>query len=276
MADLQDNGARPRRARLTREEMAHARRVTDAWLRRVAGDERLTPAAFRLAYGILQHIDWKTFDGAYMAQPTLAKETHLGERTVRDCLKELERCGHIKGTRRRGATTVYALASNDTPAKTAGLTPAEIAAAPAENAAQPRQKLPQTPAKTADKQDSLTRFINEGAPARGARPVDTVPRARVAEPDALGARRSAWADLTADDPGELDRELGFELEPYPDYDDYRQHHLPAWHEEHEARLAFWEVTHTHGLDVGCYMLDQGAFFIRRLAELEGRAQEVAA
>jgi biotin operon repressor len=102
----------------TSESRAQASRSKDRfthdqfdWLRRVASDGDLPPAAARISIALTRFFNRAQDSWAWISQATLARHLGLSERTVRYALSALERRGHLV-TRRRGRmeTNKYRLA----------------------------------------------------------------------------------------------------------------------------------------------------------------------
>jgi len=88
---------------------------------------------------------------AWPSHATLAAETGLGERTVREALARLRELGYLSVIEERpGRTTIYAVELPPTPAKSAGDTLGQ-----AESAGDPGKICRGTPAKSADEQESI-------------------------------------------------------------------------------------------------------------------------
>jgi Helix-turn-helix domain len=85
------------------------------WLRQVAYDADLVPAASRVAIAITKYFSRERDGWAWMSQATLANDLGMPERTVRDAISRLIKHGHIV-TKRRGKmeTNLYHLALKNT------------------------------------------------------------------------------------------------------------------------------------------------------------------
>lgn len=68
-----------------------------AWLERVQDDPAVSAAAFSVAFAIARHLNRKTGD-AWPGQATLGAMAGVGERQVRNLLKQLTEAGHIEVT----------------------------------------------------------------------------------------------------------------------------------------------------------------------------------
>jgi hypothetical protein len=81
------------------------------WLRQVAFDNGLPPAASRVAVALTQYFSRKHDGWAWMAQATIAHDLGMSERTARSALSALNERGHLV-TKRRGKmeTNLYHLA----------------------------------------------------------------------------------------------------------------------------------------------------------------------
>jgi hypothetical protein len=81
------------------------------WLRQVAFDSGLPPAASRVAVALTRYFSRKHDGWAWMAQATIAHDLGMPERTVRFALSALNERGHLV-TKRRGKmeTNLYHLA----------------------------------------------------------------------------------------------------------------------------------------------------------------------
>jgi hypothetical protein len=81
------------------------------WLRQVASDDGLPPAASRVAIALTQYFSRKHDGWAWMAQATIARDLGMPERTVRFALSALNERAHLV-TKRRGkmATNLHHLA----------------------------------------------------------------------------------------------------------------------------------------------------------------------
>ena len=71
------------------------------WLRQVASDAGLVPAAARVAIALTRYFNRKHDGWAWMAQATLASDLGMPERTVRDAIARLVKNGHLV-TKQRG------------------------------------------------------------------------------------------------------------------------------------------------------------------------------
>ncbi len=80
------------------------------WLRQVASDHEVSPAAFRLAFAIMEHVNRRS-GTAWPTQETLGNAIHATTRTVRALTKTLETRGHIfiRAGRGRQVVNVYSL-----------------------------------------------------------------------------------------------------------------------------------------------------------------------
>lgn len=68
-----------------------------AWLERVQDDPAVSAAAFSVAFAIARHLNRKTGE-AWPGQATLGTMAGVGERQVRNLLKQLTEAGHIEVT----------------------------------------------------------------------------------------------------------------------------------------------------------------------------------
>jgi hypothetical protein len=81
------------------------------WLRQVAFDSGLPPAASRVAAALTQYFSRKHDGWAWMAQATIARDLGMPERTVRFALSALNERGHLVSKRRgKMETNLYHLA----------------------------------------------------------------------------------------------------------------------------------------------------------------------
>jgi signal recognition particle subunit SEC65 len=85
------------------------------WLRQVASDAGLVPAAARVAIALTRYFNRKHDGWAWMAQATLASDLGMPERTVCDAIARLVKNGHLV-TKQRGhmATNLYHLVLKNT------------------------------------------------------------------------------------------------------------------------------------------------------------------
>jgi hypothetical protein len=108
MRTIQDN-ANPRNDAARRDSKDQFE-----WLRQVAYDCDLPPAASRASVALLQYFNRQKGGWAWMSQATLAQDLGISERTVRDVLSALVNRGHLIVNRRgKKETNRYRLALKD-------------------------------------------------------------------------------------------------------------------------------------------------------------------
>jgi hypothetical protein len=66
----------------------------DIWLDQIVVDPTLPPAAFKVAYVLVRYVNWRTFE-AFPGNFTLAEETGLSDRWVRNSLAMLKQRRHL-------------------------------------------------------------------------------------------------------------------------------------------------------------------------------------
>jgi DNA-binding IclR family transcriptional regulator len=80
-----------------------------AWLDQIAADPRITPGAFKIAYVIVRHLNWRSRE-AWPSTLTIADRAGISERSVRRHIHELEHGGYVVVTRRAGSSSKYQMA----------------------------------------------------------------------------------------------------------------------------------------------------------------------
>src|SRR5438552_2641315 len=76
------------------------------WLRQVAADRDLPPTASRVAIALTSYFNREEDGAAWMAQPTLASDLGMPERTLRYALASLVDRGHLVCKRRSMKTNL--------------------------------------------------------------------------------------------------------------------------------------------------------------------------
>lgn len=109
--------------------------------RSAIAESDLAPTSKLVAFALSLHMNERG-ESCFPSQTTLAKETSLGERTVRYHLLFLERLGWIVREKRRGRSDLY---STTTPAAAAGVPQIH----PGGTRQGERQEMPETPARDA-------------------------------------------------------------------------------------------------------------------------------
>jgi hypothetical protein len=151
----------------------------------------------------LQTYDWNG-DGTWVGQKTIARELGIGERTVRDSVKQLEGIGAIKCQVRPGLSHLYTVNKAWLPTdsgnirrgnrpKATASTPAESAGEPGNIRRTPRQNLPHTAAGSAAETD--TKKYTQEAEAR----TDQVPPPAASEGALSGTTPEASQEQTQEE-----------------------------------------------------------------------------
>lgn len=129
-------------------------------------DDRLTAYHLAVYLGIAAHAELAS-GRAYPSAATLARYGGIGDRKVRDVIRDLEAWDYLTVERREGAASVYTLLP---PPPLQEVQPSTGGSAP--DAAPPRLGGTRTPAPGADEQDPGTRSNNQRARPPAAKAAD--------------------------------------------------------------------------------------------------------